>query len=354
MNPPSPSVRQAQSPIPPGTNPGPADDFGAGSVLARIRNTARHDVREGAFNLEFQALGTRCRVAYAASGRFAKEIAAQILAWVADFEARYSRFLPDSIVSRINAAAGRDPVAIDPDTENLLALFDQAHFITRGALDASTLPLLRIWDWKAEPPVVPDADTIARARALCGWRAIRRTPGFIHLPVPGMGLDLGGIGKEFAVDQIAEFVSRQGVSGVLVDFGADVRVIGRPPDGRPGWHIGLDDPRQPGRCWCGLGLVEGAVATSGDYVRRFEIAGRRYGHILDPRTGRPVENGCLAVSVLGPNCTLAGILSTAVFVLGPTEGLRLVEAQMGFEAAVITEGGTHFTRRFQGYVATQA
>src|SRR5947208_2559520 len=161
-----------------------------------------------------------------------------------------------------------------------------------------------------------------------------------------MGLDLGGMGKEFAVDRIGQLLAGAGVSGALVDFGADVRVVGLPADGRLGWHIGLDDPRQPGRCWCGLGLREGAVATSGDYIRRFEINGRRYGHILDIRSGQPVDNSCRAVSVLAPSCTLAGMLSTAVFVLGPEEGLRLLEAQYGAAGAIITEHGVIASRHF--------
>lgn len=328
------------------------DEFGAGKVLARIRASARQGFANGAHELAFEALGTRCRVSFGAPSPLARRLHEAVLAWIAHFEARYSRFLPDSLISRINRAAGQAPVAIDPDTERLFALCDQMHFITRGTLDPSALPLVRLWNWKAEPPVVPDAAAIEAARQLCGWRKVQRQPGSVFLPVAGMGLDLGGMGKEFAVDQVAELLAAEGASGILVDFGADVRVIGSPPDGRPGWHVGLDDPRQPGRCWCGLGLREGGVATSGDYVRNFVAGGRRYGHILDVRTGRPVENGCLAVSVFGPNCTFAGMLSTAAFVLGPEEGLRLVEAQLGVEAAILTERGTFTSRRFQAYVAS--
>ena len=330
------------------------DEFGAASVLVRIRGSVREGTRDGAYDLTFQALGTRCRVSFAAPAGLARELSGQVLAWVATFEAKYSRFLPASLISRINAAAGREPVAIDADTERLFALCDQMHFITRGTLDPTALPLLQAWDWKASPPVLPDPASIEAARQLCGWRKLQRGAGTVFLPKAGMGLDLGGMGKEFAVDQVAELLAAGGATGVLVDFGADVRVIGRPADGRPGWHIGLDDPVQPGRCWCGLGLVEGAVATSGDYIRRFEINGRRYGHILDVRTGQPVDNGCRAVSVLGPNCTFAGMLSTAVFVLGPEEGLGLIETQYGFEGAVLTDRGIFTTRKFHGYVASKA
>jgi len=226
------------------------------------------------------------------------------------------------------------------------------HFITRGTFDPSALPLIQAWNWKAEPPALPPPEAITAARELCGWRRVQRTPGRIFLPKAGMGLDLGGMGKEFAVDQVAETLTAHGATGVLVDFGADIRVIGRPADGRPGWHIGLDDPRQPGRCWCGLGVLEGGIATSGDYIRRFEVGGRRYGHILDVRTGQPVDNGCLAASVISQNCTFAGMLSTAAFVLGPEEGLRLIEAQFGAAGAVLTDRGNFTSRRFHAHVAS--
>jgi len=138
----------------------------------------------------------------------------------------------------------------------------------------------------------------------------------------------------------------------LVDFGADVRVVGLPGDGRPGWHIGLDDPRQPGRCWCGLGLRAGAVATSGDYLRRFVQGGRSYGHILDIRTGWPVDNGCRGVSVVAASCTLAGMLSTALFVLGIDAGMGLLEAQFGTAGAIMTDNGPVASRRFYEHVVS--
>jgi thiamine biosynthesis lipoprotein len=277
-------------------------------------------------------------------------LSATVLEWVAAFEAKYSRFLSGSLISRINAAAGLEPVAVDPETEQLFALCDQMHFITGGVFDPTALPLIALWNWKTA--TIPNSEAIASARRLVGWRKVQRTPGRVFLPEKGMGLDLGGMGKEYAVDRVAQMLAGTGVQGGLVDFGADVRVVGLPADGRPGWHIGLDDPKTPGRCWCGLGLREGAVATSGDYIRRFEVGGRRFGHILDVRSGQPVENGCLAVSVLAPSCTLAGMLSTALFVLGPDQGMRLLEAQYGAAGAVITEQGVVASRRFYEHVVS--
>jgi thiamine biosynthesis lipoprotein len=295
-------------------------------------------------------MGTRCAVTLAVPSARVPELSALVIEWVAEFEAKYSRFLPESLISRINAAAGRVAVPVDAETEQLFALCDQMHFITGGIFDPSALPLISLWDWKAA--VTPSEQAIASAKRLVGWRKVQRSPGHVFLPEPGMSLDLGGMGKEYAVDRVCQMLAGAGVTGALVDFGADVRVTGRPADGRPAWHIGLDDPRQPGRCWCGLGLRDGAVATSGDYLRRFEQNGRVYGHILDTRTGQPVDNGCRAVSVLAPSCTLAGMLSTAVFVLGTEQGMRLLEAQFGAAGAILTAQNTITSRRFYEHVVS--
>ena len=163
-----------------------------------------------------------------------------------------------------------------------------------------------------------------------------------------MCLDLGGIGKEYAVDRVLMMGLERGIANLLVDFGQDVRVHGQPP-GRPKWHIGLEDPAQPGKCWTGVAVNNNAVTTSGDYVRNFTVEGRRYGHIVDPRDGYPVNNGCLSVSVIAPHCTVAGILSTSAFILGPKEGLDLISISPGIEGVIITDKGRVETRNFHTY-----
>ena len=134
-----------------------------------------------------------------------------------------------------------------------------------------------------------------------------------------MGIDLGGIGKEYAVDRVLNMARERGMDNVLVDIGQDVRVSGR-ASGKDAWYIGLEEPDQPGNCWTCVRIVDRAVATSGDYFRSFVRDGRRYGHILDPRNGEPVCNGCQAVTVIAPTCVIAGILSTAAFISGRPKG----------------------------------
>jgi thiamine biosynthesis lipoprotein len=136
---------------------------------------------------------------------------------------------------------------------------------------------------------------------------------------------------------------------VMIDIGQDIRVCGHPP-GKDAWYIGLEEPDRPGECWTAVRLTDHAVATSGDYFRSFTHEGRRYGHILDPRTGVPVSNGCQSVSVIAPNCVKAGILSTAAFILGADEGLELIRGQAGVEACITTESARHQTRQFSSHV----
>ena len=138
-----------------------------------------------------------------------------------------------------------------------------------------------------------------------------------------------------------------------MDFGHDLCAVGCAP-GKPGWHVGLEDPSRPGAaCWGSIAARDCGVACSGDYIRGFTLNGRRYGHIVDPRTGWPVANGCRQVTAIARSCLQAGVLSTTVFILGPAAGLRLVEEMMGAEAVVVTEHARHQTKGFQNYVVTQ-
>ncbi len=320
------------------------------SVHDRIRASVSRTTGNGATTLTFRAMGTVCRIHFGATPALADAFVAAALQWVGNFESRYSRFLPDSLISRINLAAGREWVEIDRETERILALCHEAHFLTRGIFDPTSLPLIQLWNWKAQPPVIPDDKAIANALTHVGWRKVKRAPGKVFLTEPGMSLDLGGIGKEYAVDQVVLLAVQHGIASILVDFGQDVFAFGAPPDGRPAWKIGLEDPAQPGQCWTSLAIQNRAVATSGDYFRNFTKDGRRFGHILDVRTGQPVDNGVRSVSIVAPNCTVAGMLSTAAFVLGPDEGLKLIDSYVHAEGCIVLDQRKLPSRRFYEYV----
>ena len=321
-------------------------------VRERVNRSAQSTTVAGLHKLSFQAMNTLCRVHFLTPNpSLARDYQNEVLQWVAWFEARYSRFINDSLIGQINSAAGLHWVDVDPETEALFNLCQEMIFFTRGVFDPTALPLIRLWNWKAKPPVIPDAQAIQRTRELVGWNKVQRQSGAIFLPQKGMCLDLGGIGKEYAVDRVLTLALDRGINDVLVDFGADVRVHGEAPE-KGAWHIGLEDPKNSGKVWVGVAVTNHAVATSGDYLRNFVHNGRRYGHILDPRTGYPVDNGILSVSVIAPHCTFAGILSTSVCVLGPKEGAALLGLCPGVEGCITMDNNRYQTKGFHAYTTS--
>lgn len=303
--------------------------------------------------LAFPALGTECRMQFVAPGGEdqAADFSAVVEKWTQRFEARYSRFRADSLVGRINAAAGRDWVEVDAEMEQLCQVADTVGFMTQGILDPTILPLLRLWNWRATPPRLPGADEIAAARRLVGWSRVQRAPGRMRLPEAGMALDFGGFGKEYAVDAVAELARARGIPAALVDFGHDLFALGAPP-ARPAWHVGLENPREPGTATGSVGLRDLGIASSGDYLRSFTIAGRRYGHIVDPRTGWPVAHGGIQATVIAGSCLQAGVLATAAFVLGVPAGLDFIQSFPGAEGLLLTGKVRAQTRGFFQHVAT--
>lgn len=311
----------------------------------RMAPVPRPDAR-GVRRAEFRALGTNCLIQFRHTDDLtARRFAAAAIDWLADFEAKFSRFRPDSTISRINEAAGREWVEVDAETEQLLDLAAGLHQVTEGILDPTMLPLLRVWDWRTVHLKLPEKSDIKAALALTGFRKIQRKPGRVFLPKPGMGLDFGGFGKEFAVDQLVRIAREHGIQDALIDLGRDIYGMGGNGQ-HPFWHVGLEDARVPGTCWGGLAVSGFGVAASGDGIRCFELNGARYGHILDPRTGWPVANGIRSVSVIAPTCLQAGTYSTAVFVLGPKHGLRFAACGRDVEACIQTDTGNAATPGF--------
>ena len=297
-------------------------------------------------NVRFRAMGTDCQLIYRAPSR--KQAVAfrdAAVAWVADFERKYSRYREDSLISAINRAAGGDWIETDAELESLFLLCDHYHWSTGGVFEPTALPLQRLWNYQTEQPRVPTDAEIEAAMKLIGWPQVQREPGKVRLPEAGMALDLGGIGKEYAVDRVIEQSRPFGITDILVDFGRDVRACGQAPQGGP-WRVGLEHPTDVGTCWGGVQVSNRAVTTSGDYLRGFEVDGRRYSHIIDPRTGRPIANGCHAASVVAPTCTEAGVLSTAALILGKDEGVRLIERSCLAQGCIWHGDTLHETQRF--------
>ncbi len=239
-----------------------------------------------------------------------------------------SRFLPESQVNRLGGAAGRSRVPIDPALCDVLLLAQAVAVLSGGVLDVTIGPLVTLWDQAQAAGVMPTSCAVRAARTLVDYRAVvvDRAESTAGLLRAGMSLDLGAIGKGFAVDRSVEWLSAEGYQHGWVNAGGNIRFLG--PWGR---EVAVRDPRQPDRVLVRVPVDGGAVSTSANYERGWDIGGRLYGHLLDPRTGWPTI-GCLSVTVFAPSATLADALSTACFVLGPQPGARLCRAFPGVEA----------------------
>ena len=300
--------------------------------------------------LAFPAMGTDNSLFFRApTPALANGFREAALRWLAAFEARFSRYIPESFVAHINAAAGSGAwFELDAEAQELFALCDWFHWKTSGVFDPTSGVLTALWDVRGALVTEPSAAQVEAARELVGWSKVERAPGRVRLPRAGMQLDFGGIGKEYAVDRIAELAQRLGIADFLVDFGRDVRAAGAPPEGGD-WRIGLEHPEQPDGCWSSVGLHNIALCCSGDYRRYAILGGRRVSHLVDPRTGRPAQTGVRAAWAIAPTCTEAGILTTAACILGNAAADRLFEQTPGTAGCVWSEQGLFQSRRFQAY-----
>jgi thiamine biosynthesis lipoprotein len=237
-------------------------------------------------------------------------------------EACYSRYRPDSLTSRINAAAGKDPVAIDEETAGLLNYADTLWRESKGLFDLTSGILRRSWNFRAGR--VPTQDEITALLPLIGWDKVIWTQASVRLPEPGMEIDFGGVVKEYACDSVANILRSHGLKHGLVDLAGDIVAIGSQADGTA-WPIGIRHPEYGDRAIAHIPLNNAALASSGDYERRLVIDGERFGHILDPRTGWPVR-GLVAVSVVAEQCLVAGSAATVAMLKPETQGLEWLES----------------------------
>lgn len=222
-------------------------------------------------------------------------------------ENKYSRYLPNSLVSQINRRAGtNESIHLDNETWQLLLYADTAYQQSDGLFDITSGILRQAWDFKSK--IVPEQETIDRLLDKIGWDKVSLQQCSFKLPLPHMQLDFGGIVKEYAADCLHKTLIHYEVHQGLVDLAGDIKVIGPHPDDTP-WMIGIRNPHDPTRALAQIPMISGGLASSGDYARCFEMNGKRYSHILNPKTGWPVS-GLAAVSVWAEQCVVAGSLAT--------------------------------------------
>jgi thiamine biosynthesis lipoprotein len=240
-----------------------------------------------------------------------------------------------SDVAKVNAAAGGEPVVVAPETFDMLLEAQRIARLSKGAFDPTFAALDGLWAFDSKPAAkVPTDDEIAARKALISWRDLNldEPARSAQLKRAGQRVGLGGLAKGYALDRAATLLTERGVADFLLAAGGDIVLRGKRGD-RP-WMVGVQDPRGDGH-FAALEGKDGAVMTTGDYERFFLDGDTRYHHVLDPRTGKPASR-IRSVTVTGASGMTADALSTAVFVLGPTKGMRMINRLKGVEAIVVT------------------
>ena len=234
-----------------------------------------------------------------------ENIAKQVRTLLEALEARYSRYRAESIVSVINQRAGSGIFTeVDPETQALLDLAGRLWGTSGGLFDITSGPLRQAWDFRAGGGA--DPAQIELTLPLVGWDQIEWRGSSIHLSTPGVEIDLGGLAKEYAVDSAISLMRNLKVTSAMIELAGDVATIG--DSNNTPWRVGIQDPEGTGSL-CAVQLSNAAIATSGNYARRIDFEGKQYGHLLNPKTGWPVE-GPTSVSVLDSHCLTAGAVAT--------------------------------------------
>lgn len=284
---------------------------------------------------EFFALGSDCSLQHFALDRsLARNAAIAAEGEVARIEARYSRYRPDSELSRINAVAkAGGTVTVDAETAGLIDYAYACYRKSDGLFDLTSGVLRTAWNFASQS--LPSNDAVDELLPRIGLDKIRWNNPRLTFEIAGMELDFGGIGKEYAADRATAICAAMGIEHGLIDLGGDIRLIGPRPDGAP-WKIGIRHPRNPTEPMAVVDLTSGSLATSGDYERFIEVDGRRYCHILNPHTGWPAQ-GLRSVSVIGPDCLVAGSLATIAMLKG-RKGIAWLRS-LGVRHLIMDEDG---------------
>jgi thiamine biosynthesis lipoprotein len=244
-----------------------------------------------------------------------------------DLERRFSRFQPESELNLVNALAASRPVAVSPELFEVLAAAERCFQLSGGAFDPTVGPLMRAWGFDAGRGREPSADEIRRLLDLGGMRRVHldRERQTVSFDGPGVQLDLGGIGKGAIVDRAAASLRELGASdGAILSGRSTIVVWGRPPHGER-WRVGVANPEDPEDVFLELAVRPGTVSSSAAYERAVAVGDRRYGHVLDPRSGRPVES-CLGVTAWTPEAMAGDAATTALFVLGRESAAPVLSA----------------------------
>lgn len=274
----------------------------------------------------------------AASSDRIESISEEIHTLFEQLEKELSTYRPDSAISQLAEKAEVAPLAVSDDAFRVLALGKHYGELSDGAFDITMAPLARLWGFgrAPEPAAPPTEPVIQEQRKLVDYRCLILSEGTAFLPMKGMGVDLGGIAKGYAVDRAFDLCRNAGIEDFLIDLSGNIRTNGR-PRWREKWQIGVRDPFDRSRILGKVTIQNGrALATSGSYERFIRITGDYYSHVIDPRTGYPVT-GTAGATILAEDATTADGLSTPFFIGGLKEAGKLLRKAPAAEVLIIPD-----------------
>jgi len=270
----------------------------------------------------------------------------EAISWAVDrlhaINSKMSAFAYNSELSRINRSAGNSFVSISPDTYAVIRVAVQYAEYSGGAYDPTIRPLVQLWGIGSRSQTVPSAQRIRETLALVNYRDILfdEKSSSVMLRRKGQALDLGGIAKGYAADEIRDIYRGCRVECGLIDLGGNIYAYGAKPDGSP-WQIGIQDPLKPRGIFLGvLSLSNQSVVTSGGYEKYFNLDGldgRKMHHILDPQTGYPSDSNLISVTIVADDSLAGDGWSTGAFILGLPTALDRISHAAGIEAVFVTE-----------------
>lgn len=251
-----------------------------------------------------------------------------------------SNYRSDSTLERFNALRSIEPIELPAELMGLLELAKTVHEASDGCFDPTIRPLVRVWGFDTDEPVVPAASSLEAARVAVGLDKLQLIEGDrARKTVAELEVDMASIGQGYTAARLADVLERHGSTAYLAEIGGEIVARGLKPDGTP-WRIGVENPSSEGRSGPALRMpaaTRTAVITSGTYRHYFEAGDRRFGHIIDPRSGWPVEHSLLAVTVVGVDAAATAAWATALLCLGPEEGAATAERER--LAALLWVGG---------------
>jgi len=269
-------------------------------------------------------------------------------------------FSDKSESTALGKAAGSHAVKVSPETLEIINKTIETAKASEGAFDPTIAPVIRLWDFthKSPEPSIPSVHVVDNALKLTGFNKIRvdEERSEVFLEQQGMEIDLGGITKGYTADKAADAIRKKGIRSALVAIAGDIRGFGTSTSGRA-WKVGIQDPRpktESDRPWeeviATLYLEDRAISTSGDYQRFFMKEGKRFHHILDPRTGFPAETDLISASVIAPEGWMSDGLSTGIFILGAEKGMKVLE-NMGIDGVLVDSSKkVHITKGLKGKI----